>query len=122
MLEIRGERVRANLMAIASQGVSRVGQALYREGERIMTRSKEEFVPVDTGVLKASGTVHPPRYTPSVGWDVMLSYGGAAEAYAIVQHETPWFYHPVGQWKYLEAPLLEHASVIRESLAETLRR
>lgn len=104
--EKRLERVLQDLPRIAA---TELAKALFREAEQIMTRSQRDFVPVDLGVLRASGHVAPPdirgdRVT------VELGYGGAASAYALVQHERLDFHHDVGQAKYLEQPVLEAAA------------
>ena len=96
-----------------------VGGALYREGERIMTVSKT-LVPVDTGVLRASGHVKQPEYG-SGRVTVVLGYGGAAAAYARVQHERTDFHHTVGQAKYLEQPVLEAAAGFANRIAAGVR-
>lgn len=108
--------------------------ALGDEGEAIMTRSKEEFVPVDEGILRASGTV---KYIEHGTQEVVeLAYGGAAAPYALSVHENPragktggitpsgyqretWA--TVGQWKYLEQPFLESASGMLERLVARIR-
>ena len=73
------------------------------EGERIMTVSKDE-VPVDIGILKASGIVDRPIVEKNKV-TVKLGYGGMAKAYARVQHERQDFVHK-GQGKahYLKDP------------------
>ena len=95
-----------------------VRAALYQEASAIMTDSKSNFVPVDTGNLRASGTV----LTPTVEGDqvsIRFGYGGPAAAYARAVHENPragktggrspsgqkyTSWAKVGQWKYLEIP------------------
>lgn len=96
--------------------------ALYQEAERVMADSKDNYVPVDFGVLRSSGRVDPPT------WDgdtvtVVISYGGAAIAYALAVHEhlskhSPYSwqvakrvtFHPAGHGpKYLEKPLNKHS-------------
>jgi hypothetical protein len=81
--------------------------ALRQEAEIEMTESKKRC-PVDVGILRASGHVQPVIQNGGKT-SVDLVYGGAAEDYAIVQHETPpeIFYHRVGQWKFLESVLME---------------
>lgn len=91
---------------------------LYQEGESIMASSKELYVPVDTGVLRASGYVEPPVMEGS-GVTVNLGYGGPSAPYALAVHENPRAGHTggvspqgkkykhwarVGEWKYLETP------------------
>jgi hypothetical protein len=62
-----------------------LGAQMYEDSERIMTESKSN-VPVDLGVLRASGRVQSPVYTDR-SVTVTLSYGGAASAYAVYVHE-----------------------------------
>jgi very-short-patch-repair endonuclease len=56
--------------------------ALREEAERIMAISKEQYVPVDTGNLRASGHVKTPQAVGSLVY-VDLGYGGAAAPYAL---------------------------------------
>lgn len=104
------------LGTLARESSERFGAAIYHEAERIMARSKEDFVPVDTGALKASGIVRPPTESGHV-LTVAMIYGGPSVPYAVVQHETPWFHHPVGQWKYLEQPMMEAVDGMARRLA-----
>lgn len=97
-----------------------MGDALYFEGELIMTRSKEEFVPVDLGTLKNSGMVSPPEFSGNAVV-VELSYGGAASDYAIIQHENLEFRHKVGGAKYLERPLKEATAGMLRRIAASLQ-
>lgn len=83
-----------------------IERGLYLAAEEIMTASKQ-IVPLDLGTLRGSGHVKPPV---SMGGhtEVELGYGGAASAYAIIQHERTDFRHTGGrQAKYLERPLLD---------------
>jgi hypothetical protein len=87
--------------------VQELAAGLVREAETIMTRSKRDFVPVDLGTLRASGHVRPPQITGTRA-TITMGYGGAASAYAIVQHENLTLRHPNGgQAKYLEQPVME---------------
>ncbi len=95
--------------------------ALFEEAEAIMARSKDEFVPVDEGILRASGHVQLPVRT---GGDVSvtLAYGGPAEAYAVIQHERLDFNHPHGGGpKYLERPLVEAVPGMGDRIAARIR-
>jgi hypothetical protein len=76
--------------------------SLVQSGEEIMTDSKENYVPVDTGNLRASGlvTIDVPNA------QVNLSYGGPAIGYAIYVHEIDKNYNNGKSWKYLQAPLM----------------
>lgn len=119
-----GEMI-AKLKQIAEKFPDRVAAAIYQEAQIIMTESKRRCpVASDGGVLRASGLVAEPiRRGRNIS--VLLSYGGAADAYAIAVHEhlsshspPSWITaeengHPV-QWttpgtgpKFLEAPINE---------------
>jgi hypothetical protein len=95
-------------------------RGLFVEGERVMTLSKRDFVPVDLGTLRASGHVQPPAVQGS-RVSVTLGYGGAASAYAVVQHERLDFNHPRGgQAKYLEAPVMQEANRINRNVSDAI--
>ena len=109
-----------------------LGGALYLEGQTIMTRSKK-IVPVDDAYLKNSGHVAGPEYSAHVA-TVTLGYGGAAAAYALVQHENEAFHHPSlarqakgetrgqGEAKYLQRPVLEAQAGLHNRLARRIKR
>lgn len=95
--------------------------SLYRAAEAIMADSKEHYVPVDVGVLRDSGFVTLPEEV-SGGIQVTLGFGGAAQDYAVVQHEDLSLQHPHGGGpKYLERPLLDHGQRLLQTLAEDIR-
>ena len=103
-----------------------IASALTLEAEKIMGDSKENFVPVDTGILKSAGIAgkneHVKKPVVTIrGVSVTMGYGGAASAYALSVHENPRTgktggvspkgkkyksFSTVGQWKYLETPLM----------------
>lgn len=104
---------------LGSQVGGATAPALMEEGERIMTDSKQNYVPVDQGVLRASGYVELHEQAGKV-W-VELGYGGAASDYALVQHERLDFKHPGGgQPKYLERPMMAAERGMTERLARGL--
>ena len=99
-----------------------LGGALNLEGEVIMTRSKDVFVPVDLGPLRASGFVEQPEYSAHEA-SVTLGYGGVAKDYALIQHENMEFHHPgQGGPKYLERPVREAQVGLGNRLARRIRR
>lgn len=102
------DEARKKLSALAKNYPKKLKTGLVTWGEIVMTRSKEEFVPIDTGALKNSGMVTPAPDRIAI----TLSYGGAASAYAVPVHENPHAHHPVGEYKYLEKPLLEAAGTL----------
>ena len=61
----------------------------------------QTMCPVDSGVLKGSAYVQ----AIDNGWEI--GYGGAADAYALEQHENLNYYHDVGQAKFLEMAFIE---------------
>lgn len=95
--------VEGRLAALGKAVVLAAAGATYKRAEKIMRESKDVFVPVDTGVLKASGHVD----LPEVGLDeidVKLGYGGAAKGYALEQHENEAYHHPPKlAWRYAES-------------------
>lgn len=95
----------ANLERLGHESTEATAPALKEEAERIMTDSKTNYVPVDQGILRASGYVGDPEISGDT-LEVELGYGGAASDYALVQHERLDYNHRVGGAKYLERPLL----------------
>lgn len=93
----------------------------YQFGEEVMADSKQNYVPVDTGLLRSSGNVqtedHGNRFR------VILGYGGAAAGYAIHVHENLNAYHrPPTQAKYLERPFRAAAPRFAPRIAEAARK
>lgn len=66
---------------------------MYKLGEEIMTLSKDDYVPVDQGILRGSGFVNEP-VIETAQISVTLGFGGPAEAYALIQHEDLTYHHP----------------------------
>lgn len=93
--------------------------ALYVQAEQIMTDSKQNYVPVVSGVLKGSGTVLKPVVVGNI-ITVVLGYGGMASEYAVVVHEYPVSY---GQHKnkYLQKPLNKAVTGMPNRLAKSIR-
>jgi len=98
------DKLQADLGSATREVRRGAARALKREGEKIMTTSKQRFVPVDLGPLRASGFVQP---VVIVGnrISVTLGFGGAASAYALIQHENMEFQHTRGGPKFLERPV-----------------
>ena len=79
---------------------------LFQFCQRVMTRSKAEFVPVDTRRLQRSGKVERDKRSSGL-IRVRMSYGGGDVFYALIVHERLDVNHPIGSAKYLEIPLME---------------
>ncbi len=118
------------LQALGPQAQQGLAATLFEVGEEIMADSKEHYVPVDTGVLRESGYVEPPVLN-GTETTVVLAYGGAASAYALLVHENPRagktgglspqgksykHWARVGSWKFLETPFKEAAGRLVERL------
>ena len=111
--------MQAKLRAVTRNFPKQAAAALYQEAQVEMTESKKRC-PVDKGILRASGHVmRPVQEGRKISVD--LAYGGAAEDYAIVQHEALDFQHTVGQAKFLESVLLESASNMAERVARRVQ-
>ena len=119
-IELKGmDKLSATLQALGDRAPKALGRALWREGTAIMTDARA-ITPVDTGVLRNSGLVNLPVVSNGKV-EVTLGFGGAASAYAEVQHEEVTYYHtPPTQYKYLEQPLLQAARMMEQRLAATL--
>ena len=113
-------RLLDKLHAASQSGVQALGAAIFQEAEAVMTISKEQYVPVDTGALRASGFVQLPVYTGKVA-SVTLGFGGPSAPYAVIVHEDLTKRHPVGQAKYLEIPLRARIAGMRSVLAMRTR-
>ena len=113
----------AGIEAFGAVAEKAAGAALYIEAEEIIGKSMSDYVPVDTGVLAGTGYVEQPAIA-SGSVSVSFGFGGPSAKYAASVHENPrsgktgglspqgkkyktWA--KVGQWKYLETPLLQAA-------------
>lgn len=119
--EIDTTDLRKRLSAVKEAAPKIVAKALFAEASIVLGESQTEYVPVDTGVLKNSGFVAEPKITSS-GVEVELGYGGAAAAYAVVQHERLDYRHTVGQAKFLEIPVLAWGDRAERTLGDRIGR
>lgn len=121
------------LKQIVERFPDRVGAAIFQEGQIEMTEAKRRCPVSPTaaqfkamgrtppkglapGTMRNSGVVHEPvREGKNIS--VTLSFGGAAHAYVIIQHENPDFHHTTGQWKWLESTLNESRSTMGARIA-----
>lgn len=121
----------AALRALGERAKAELAAALYTEGEAIMGHSKP-LVPVDTGALRSTGHVQPPKLEARTV-RVTLGYGGPAGTdgvsaegagryvgYALKVHEDLAARHRTGQAKYLEQPAREASAGMAERLAKRL--
>ena len=100
-----------------SRMFDKVQQAMYSEAQRILNESKR-IVPFRDGTLKRSGEVSKPKLD-ATGIEVEISYGGAAQAYAAVQHWDTSLNHANGkQALYLKTPVDAAQAVFVRNVAE----
>ena len=113
------------LLGSWQSGMARIcAAALYGIAEEVMTASKD-IVPVDTGALKSTGHVQPPRISGAVV-EVTLGYGGVAGNGSEVDYA--WFVHEnlaaqhasPTQAKFLEEPLNARIKDIDKLLAAAI--
>lgn len=90
--------------------------ALVEEANETMADSKQQ-TPVDTGRLRATGTVFPVERS---GGNVSIEMGYGTD-YAVPVHEKMGVHHPTGNAKFLERPLLERAAQMPVRLAAKVR-
>jgi len=115
-LTLKGHaQVAAELGRVSREILQAAAEGLFQAGEEIMGESKAQYVPVDLGVLRASGHVELPKIEGD-SVSVTLGYGGPAAPYALVQHENLTYKHTVGSAKYLELPLLARAKSLTEQV------
>lgn len=123
IFDVKGtQALNANLKKLATDLHRKAQSALYLEGELIGTAA-DKIVPVDYGVLRSSRTVtlNKDDGDPS-NISVTISYGGAAEAYALYQHEHLELVHKgQGQAKYLETPLKAAIPGMNDRIARRMK-
>lgn len=115
------DRLNRLLATFTARARPHVAAALYQQAEAVLTRSKAEFVPVDTGALRNSGHVVPPDMAQPV-ISVTIGFGGPAAPYAAIVHEDLTKRHPVGGAKYLSRPLREAIPRIRAAITAAITR
>ncbi len=108
-------KLRAALQAAGPLARDAMAAAMVQEQEQIMAAAKI-LTPVDTGVLRASGTVLPPVVAGNQ-IEVVSGFGGAASAYAVPVHERLGAVHKTGQAKFLEQPFLAATAGMGSRLA-----
>ncbi len=122
MAKLEGiDRLQRALKRAGPMATKAFAASAVKEQEKVMADSKENYVPVDLGILKGSGTVLPPEIQGSKV-TVVAGYGGAASAYALYQHEELHLAHTVGSPKYLERPFLNRVGKMPKNMAKEIER
>lgn len=85
---------------VAEKQIEEAMKKLKAVAIEIKSRS-QEMCPVDIGTLRDSA------YVEDLPNGYEIGYGGAAEEYALEQHENLDYYHDDGQAKFLELAFLE---------------
>lgn len=114
------QHLRNNLREAGPRATRALTASLFAEGQRVMGEAKK-LAPVDTGTLRASGTVLPPHIEGDGRIVVTLGFGGAAKTYALIQHERLDYRHKVGQAKYLETAMDEAEELMPHRLAAGMK-
>ena len=100
--------------------VAMVAAQAINEEAQIAFEKSQDLVPVDTGVLRASGVLE----TAAIQGDkivVEMGYGGAAKEYALIVHERLDVNHASPtQAKYLEQPALEAQATLGPRILQRL--
>lgn len=96
-----------------------LAKVIVEVAEEIMTDSKENYVPVDTGTLRDSGHVEEPEISEKVV-AVTLGFGGQGISYAVTQHEDLGHVHTIGQAKYLEIPFRMRIRMLGKRMKEAI--
>ena len=114
------------LREIAVEFPKDAGAALLNSAEAVLTLAQRVYVPVDLGPLRASGQTAGPEFEGAGirGKQiirVVIAFGSPTVDYAVVQHEEPDFQHTVGEYKYLETPLMQAAGSLAANIARELR-
>jgi len=102
MSKVRGiDGVVRTLQQMAKDADPTLAVEMRRDGEQIMTDIKDtrpgRGVPRKDGILAGSGRVE----GPDAAGLVSLTFGGAAAAYALRQHEDLTLRHKLGEARYL---------------------
>lgn len=128
------KELRSTIAKAGAKAVPMLAAAMFTEAEFIMAKSVA-ITPVDTGVLRGSHAVLPPKIAGQ-RVTVTFGYGGAASKYALAVHENPRsghtggvtpsgvrreHYAQSGQWKFLEGPAAELFPTSPQRMAVSMR-
>lgn len=92
-------------------------KAVKQWGTDTINVSKNDYCPVDTGLLKGTGDSRVFKDTPTEFF-VRLSY---STPYAPYVHEIPTYHHPIGQWKFLTTPFNLRSALLIKTVEDSLR-
>lgn len=112
-------QLQAALVAAGALAPEALAAGALIEMELMMAEAKGQ-TPVRDGILRDSGHVLPPE-VDATSMEISAGFGGAASAYALVQHERLDFNHTTGNAKFLERPFLAKVPAIVGGMAASLR-
>lgn len=92
-------------------------KAVKQWGTDTINISKDDYCPVDTGLLKGTGESRVFKDTLTEFY-VRLSY---STPYAPYVHEIPKYYHPIGQWKFLSTPFNMRSALFIKTVESSMR-
>lgn len=119
-LTLKPEKFLYSLKQYTVAAVKEMRAEAVQIGEEIMADSKEHYVPVRTGALRASGNVQIEKQDRN--FTVVMGFGGVASEYAVVVHEDMTAHHTVGSAKYLETPYRKGTSDFADRLKAAAKR
>lgn len=110
--------MQGKLRRIAQRFPTEAGRALFFEMEVEATECKRR-TPVDTGALINSIHTQPPQQRGKTV-SVSIVAGGPAAPYALTVHEDLEAFHPKGEAKFIEGPLMESAPYMGQRIARRI--
>lgn len=118
----------AGRIAVGAQRFPRETRAALKAEMEIEKKEVVERTPIDTGELRKSIKVLEPAkdirsYSVSIiagGDNVNPKTHKTTREYALIVHEDPDAYHPIGQWKYIEQTLRESAPFMFKRVANRI--
>lgn len=112
------DKVMANLKKLEGFTPNAFQQALFQEAQIEATEAKKR-TPVDTGALRASITVNPPKREGRRVF-VEIVGGGPTAPYGLIVHEDLEAFHKVGEAKFIERTLDESAPFMADRVAKRI--
>ena len=106
----------AQLIIISKRLEQAAKEATKQTADEILKASTEKYCPVETGELKKSAKLE--EENTGREYKVKISYN---TEYAIYVHEIARYYHPHGQYKYLETPFNELTPKLSSNVESKLK-
>lgn len=107
----------ANLKRIQYEYEKGAMAALIKWGRETMDDSKNNFCPVDKGLMKGTGNIT--TEIEGSTHNVILFYN---TPYAPIVHENPRPYHPIGEYGFLIKPFNSHAPKLVTDLKDAIEK